>query len=78
MLQFLGLGLKLCLIEFQEIFQFMLQENNKPNTVVGRVNAHDKDYGENGKVKYFFQPTHEHFTIDETSGSSKLWVLNHW
>lgn len=46
-----------------------MSENNEPGIVVGHVTAHDRDMsGENSAIKYFLQPQHPDFAIDEVKG----------
>lgn len=52
----------------QKLYQFTMQENNKPGTVVGEVQAVDEDIGENGAVVYSLQPPHGDFQIDARTG----------
>lgn len=56
----------------QEIFKFTMRENNEPGIVIGHVTAHDRDTGENSAIRYFLQPQHPDFVIDDTKGNAVM------
>ena len=43
-------------------------ENSPPNTVVLRIQAHDVDTGDGGKVTYSIDPSSPYFTINSNTG----------
>jgi hypothetical protein len=61
----------------KEIFKFSLREDNELGIVIGHVSALDRDTGENSAIRYYLQPEHPSFSIDELTGLSSRQRFNH-
>ena len=50
------------------LYEGRVLENSPPKTEVLRIQAHDVDTGDGGKVMYYIKPSSPYFTIDRDTG----------